>query len=163
VNTINLSETRALSIVIGNGNTLRLGRFGSIFKSDNANNITWALGSGTTSGGNGVQDQGSLTAGGAPDTSGEIVFYMNNGSSQSQGSLNVEAKVTDNGSGSVTLVKAGPGSMKLRGHNTHSGGLILLQGRLQLAGSEIGTGNPDGLAPGQSTSIPAPMCSQRDR
>jgi autotransporter-associated beta strand protein len=148
VNTINLSETRALSIVIGNGNTLRLGRFGSIFKSDNANNITWALGSGTTSGGNGVQDQGTLTAGGGPDTPGEIVFYMNNGSSQSQGSLNLEAKVTDNGSGAVTLVKAGPGSMKLRGHNTHSGGLILLQGRLQLAGSEIGTGNPDGAGTG---------------
>ena len=148
VNTINLSETRAFSIVIGDGNTLRLGRFGSIFKSDNANNITWALGSGTTGGANGVQDQGTLTAGGAPDTAGEIVFYMNNGSSQSQGSLNVEAKVIDNGSGAVTLVKAGPASMKLRGHNTHSGGLILLQGRLQLAGTEIGTGNPDGAGTG---------------
>jgi autotransporter-associated beta strand protein len=144
VNTINLSETRAFSIVVGNNNTLRLGSFGSIFKSDNANNITWALGSGTTGGANGTQDQGTLTAGGAPDTPGEIVFYMNNGSSQSQGSLNVEAKVTDNGSGPVTLVKAGPASMKLRGHNTFSGGLILLQGRLQFAGSEIGTGNPDG-------------------
>jgi autotransporter-associated beta strand protein len=134
VNTLNLSETRALSIVIGNGNTLRLGRFGSIFKSDNANNITWALGSGTTGGGNGAQDQGTLTAGGAANTPGEIVFYMNNGSSQSQGSLNVEAKITDNGSGAVTLVKAGPGSMKLRGHNTHSGGLILLQGTAPTGG-----------------------------
>jgi autotransporter-associated beta strand protein len=148
VNTINLSETRAFSMIIGDGNTLRLGRFGSIFKSDNANNITWALGSGTTGGANGVQDQGTLTAGGAPNSPGEIVFYMNNGSSQSQGSLNVEAKVTDNGSGAVTLVKAGPASMKLRGHNTHSGGLILLQGRLQLAGTEIGTGNPDGAGTG---------------
>ena len=148
VNTINLSETRAFSMVIGDGNTLRLGRFGSIFKSDNANNLTWALGSGTTGGANGVQDQGTLTAGGAPDMPGEIVFYMNNGTSQSQGSLNVEARVTDNGSGAVTLVKAGPASMKLRGHNTHSGGLILLQGRLQLAGTEIGTGNPDGAGTG---------------
>lgn len=144
VNTINLSETRAFSIIIGDANFLRLGRFGSIFKSDNANNITWALGSGTTGGGNGQQDSGTLTAGGAPDTAGEIVFYMNNGTSQSQGSLNVECRVTDNGTGPVTLVKAGPASMKLRGHNTFSGGLYLLQGRLQFAGSEIGTGNPDG-------------------
>ncbi len=154
LNTINLSETRAMSIVIGDGNTLRLGQFGSIFKSDNANNLTWALGSGTTGGANGVQDAGSLTAGGAPDTPGEIVFYMNNGSSQSQGSLNVEARVTDNGSGAVTLVKAGPASMKLRGHNTHSGGLVLLQGRLQFAGSEIGTGNPDAGGSGRIYVMP---------
>jgi len=147
INTINLSVTRAFSINVGAGNTLRLGRFGSIFKSDNANNITWALGS-SAGGANGIQDEGTLTAGGAPDTPGEIVFYMNNGTSQSQGSLNVEARIADNGTGPVTVVKAGPASMKLRGHNTHSGGLVLLQGRLQLAGSEIGTGNPDGAGTG---------------
>ena len=154
VNTLNLAETRAMSIVIGDGNTLRLGQVGSIFKSDNANNLTWVLGSGTTGGGNGTQDSGTLTAGGAPDTAGEIVFYMNNGTSQSQGSLNVECRVTDNGSGAVTLVKAGPASMKLRGHNTHSGGLVLLQGRLQFAGSEIGTGNPDAGGTGRIYVMP---------
>jgi autotransporter-associated beta strand protein len=147
LNTINVSETRAMSIVIGTGNTLRLGRFGSIFKSDNANNITWVVGT-SANGANGIQDDGVLTAGGAADTAGEIVFYMNNGSSQSQGSLNVEALVTDNGSGALTVVKAGPGSMKFRGHNTYSGGTYLLQGRFQLAGSEIGTPNPGGWGAG---------------
>ena len=148
INTLNLSATRPFSVVIGNGNTLRLGRYGSIFKSDFANNITWALGSGTTGGGNGVQDSGTLTAGGTDDMPGEIIFYMNNNASQSQGSLNVEAKITDNGSGRVTVIKAGPASMKLRGHNTFSGGLYVLQGRLQLAGGEIGTANPDGPGTG---------------
>lgn len=148
INTINVSESRGHSIVIGNGNTLRLGRYGSIFKSDFANSITWALGSGTTAGGNGVQDSGTLTAGGADNTPGDIVFYMNNNASQSAGSLNVECKVTDNGSGAVTVVKASTASMKFRGHNTFSGGLYVLQGRFQLAGSEIGTPNPDGAGTG---------------
>lgn len=148
VNTINLAATRMFSVVIGNGNTLRLGRYGSIFKSDFASGITWALGSGTAGGGNGVQDSGTLTAGGAADTDGTIVFYMNNNASQSSGSLNVECKITDNGSGRVSVVKMGPSSMKLRGHNTYSGGLYVLQGRLQLAGGEIGTANPDGPGTG---------------
>ncbi len=147
LNTINLSVARALSIVIGSGNTLRLGRFGGLLRSDAATAaITWALGN-STGGANGVQNAGTLTAGGTPDTPGELVFTIN-APSQSAGSLNVECAVTDNGSGPVTVVKAGPGSMKFRGHNSYSGGTCILQGRFQLAGSEIGTANPDGWGTG---------------
>lgn len=154
LNTINLSVTRAYSLIVGAGNTLRLGRHGGIFKSDNANNITWALGAGTTAGGNGTQNAGTLTAGGAPNTDGEIVFAMNNNTSQSQGSLNVEGRITDNGSGKVTVIKTGPQAMKLRGNNTFSGGMYVLGGRMQLAGSEIGVGNPDGGGSGKIVVFP---------
>jgi autotransporter-associated beta strand protein len=38
--------------------------------------------------------------------------------------------------------------MKLRGNNTYTGGTYILQGRFQLAGSEIGAANPDGFGTG---------------
>lgn len=154
INSLNLSVTRAYSVIVGANNTLRLGRYGAIFKSDFANNITWALGTGTSGGGSGTQDVGALTAGGAPNTAGEINFVMNNNTSQSQGSLNVECRITDNGSGPVTVIKSGPQAMKLRGHNTFSGGMYVLGGRMQLAGSEIGTGNPDGGGAGKIVVMP---------
>ena len=147
INTIQFSQAAPRSIVIGAGNTLRLGKFGGIFRSDASTaSTTWALG--TSSGGaNGIQNEGTLTAGGAPDTPGEIVFTIN-APSQTAGSLNVEVAVTDNGTGAVSVVKAGPGSMKFRGNNAYSGGTYILQGRFQLAGSEIGAPNPDGFGTG---------------
>jgi len=157
LNTVNFSLARALSINIGAGNTLRLGRFGGIFRSDAVTaGITWAIGS-SAAGANGIQNEGTLTAGGAPNTPGEIVFTIN-APSQSAGSLNVEVGITDNGSAPVTVVKAGPGSMKFRGHNTYSGGTYILQGRFQLAGSELsgsgGTANPDGWGTGPVYILP---------
>jgi autotransporter-associated beta strand protein len=147
INTIQFSEASARSIVIGLNNTLRLGKSGGIFRSDAATpGITWLLGTPVTAT-TGVQNEGTLTAGGAPDTSGEIVFTIN-APSQTAGSLNVEVKVTDNGTGAVSVVKAGPGSMKFRGNNTYTGGTYILQGRFQLAGSEIGAANPDGFGTG---------------
>ena len=71
-----------------------------------------------------------------------------NNNNETSGSFIFESQITDNGSGAVTFVKAGPGPMKLDGHNTFSGGLYLLQGRLQFAGTEIGTGNPGGAGTG---------------
>jgi fibronectin-binding autotransporter adhesin len=147
INTLQFSDASARSIVIGAGNTLRLGRAGGIFRSDATTAaITWVIGT-STGGANGVQNEGTLTAGGAPDTAGEIVFTIN-APSQTAGSLNVEARVADNGLGAVSVVKAGPGSMKFRGNNTYSGGTYILQGRFQLAGSEIGGANPDGWGTG---------------
>src|SRR4029453_9467459 len=146
INTIQFTEAAARSIVIGLNNTLRLGKSGGIFRSDAMTaGITWQLG--TPSGTTGVQNEGTLTAGGAPDTPGEIVFTIN-APSQTAGSLNVEVKVTDNGTGAVSVVKAGPGSMKFRGNNAYTGGTYILQGRFQLAGSEIGAANPDGWGTG---------------
>src|SRR4030095_11562837 len=103
----------------------------AIFKPNTTSGLTWLIGQ-TASGGNGPdQDIGTLTAGGAENTPGEIVVNVNNTSSSS-GTLIIDSKITDNGTGRVTFVKIGPGSMKLRGHNTYSGGCYLLQGRVQL-------------------------------
>lgn len=140
------TDTSVWGLEIGAGNTLRLGRWGGIFKVDLTSG-NWTIGTITNANGNGVQDEGTLTAGGADDTPGVIVFNVNN-ASQSTGSLLCEVRIADNGGAPVTVVKAGPGAMKLRGHNTYSGGTHILQGRLQLAGSELDTPNPDGCGTG---------------
>jgi autotransporter-associated beta strand protein len=137
------------SISIGQGNTLRLGQFGGIIRNGPSTgnavyiggpNSTPQSGSGTTGYGN----IGTLTAGGPnPNTPGEIVVAVNN-ASETSGTTIFESQIADNGTGAVTFVKMGPGSIKLDGHNTFSGGLYLLQGRVQFAGSEIGNDNADG-------------------
>jgi autotransporter-associated beta strand protein len=64
--------------------------------------------------------------------------------------MSIDARITDNGpEGPVTVVKGGPGFIKFRGNNTYSGGTYFLQGRIQVAGSEVGTGtNPDAFGSG---------------
>ena len=37
----------------------------------------------------------------------------------------------------MSFIKTGPNSMKLGGHNTYSGGTYLIQGRVQLTGTEL--------------------------
>lgn len=147
------------SISIGAGNTLRLGQYGGIIRNgpSTANavyiggpNTTVQGGSGTT--GNG--DIGTLTAGGPnANTPGEIIIVANN-ASETSGTTILEPTIADNGSGAVTVVKMGPGSIKLDGNNTFSGGLYLLQGRVQFAGSEIGNNNPDGGGSGPIFVLP---------
>lgn len=146
-------------ISIGAGNTLRLGKFGGIIRNGPSTgnavyiggpNSTTQSGSGTT--GNG--DIGTLTAGGPTDnTPGEIIVVANN-PSETSGTTILEPTIADNGTGPVTVVKMGPGSIKLDGHNTFSGGLYLLQGRVQFAGSEIGNANPDGGGSGPIFVLP---------
>src|SRR6185503_5783695 len=81
-------------------------------------------------------------------TPGEIIIHLSQAGSGSANNFVIDCKVTDNGSGAVSVIKAGPGFFKLRGHNTYSGGTYVLQGRIQLSGSEVGTSNPDGLGKG---------------
>ena len=142
LNTISLRRGAGnYSISLGANNTLRLGKFGSIFKQDTTSGTVIVVGT-SAGGANGIQNEGTLTAGGGPNSSGEVVFDVNS-TSQTSGSLSVEVRITDNGLFPVRVVKTGPGSMKLRGNNTYSGNLYILQGRLQFAGSEIGSANPD--------------------
>ncbi len=143
VNTINWNRTdNNVTLKIGTNNTLRLGKYGAIFKPNTTTGLTWLIGE-TPAGANGLdQNIGTLTAGGAPNTPGEIIVDANNTSSSS-GTVIIDAQIADNGTGPVTFVKAGVGSMKLRGHNTYSGGTYLLQGRVQMVGGEI-AGNPGG-------------------
>lgn len=136
-------------ISIGDGNTLRLGQFGGIIRNGPSTGNAVYIGgpnnaAQTSSGTTGFADIGTLTAGGPNNnTPGEIVIAANNGS-ETSGTTIFESIIADNGTGPVTVVKMGPGSIKLDGNNLFSGGLYLLQGRVQFAGSEIGNANPDG-------------------
>jgi fibronectin-binding autotransporter adhesin len=156
VNAINWNRTDNLvTLKIGIGNTLRLGRYGSIFKPNTTSGLTWLIGE-TAAGANGAdQNVGTLTAGGADNTDGEIIINANNTSSSS-GTVIIDSQITDNGTGKVTFIKAGVGSMKLRGHNTYSGGTYLLQGRVQMVGGEggVGTGNADACGTGPIYILP---------
>ncbi len=139
VNTIDISDPVARTIVIGSGNTLRFGQFGGILHSSTSNS-DYAIGI--------SQNEGTITAGGPTGGSGELVLTSNN-AAQTTGQMIINSAIADNSmSGLVTLIKTGPGSVKLRGHNTYSGGTYIQQGRVQLAGNEIGTANYDGFGGG---------------
>ena len=146
------------SISIGTGNTLRLGRYGAIIRNGpSTGNAVYIGGPNSTaqsgSGTDGYGDIGTLTAGGADNTPGEIIIVANN-PNETSGTTILEPTIADNGTGPVTVVKMGPGSIKLDGHNTFSGGLYLLQGRVQWAGAEIGNANPDGGGTGPIYVLP---------
>jgi autotransporter-associated beta strand protein len=134
---------------VGAGNTLRLGQYGGVFKQDTTSGQTMYIGNGTTGS---TQDVGILTAGPATGGPGQIVV-TNNSTSLTSGTLIFETQITDNpAGGAVSFIKTGVGSMKLDGHNTYSGGTYLLEGRVQLTGTETrgvaGTGNPTGFGTG---------------
>jgi autotransporter-associated beta strand protein len=153
INTISMRRGAGnYSIVVGANNTLRLGKFGTIFKQDTTSGTVIVVGT-SAGGANGIQNEGTITAGGGPNSSGEIVFDVNS-TSQTAGTLSVETRITDNGLFPVRVIKIGPGSMKLRGNNTYSGNLYILQGRVQFAGSEIGAVNPDGAGGGSIFIMP---------
>lgn len=165
VNSIILGGTSAYVFTIGSNNVLRLGRYGGIFVTNifsTANNnfeLGDGLASGSTAGSTAHQNSGTLTAGGAPNTPGELVFTINSSSQTANGSVYVETAVTDNGTGVVSVIKTGAGPMKLRGHNTFSGGMFIIQGRIQMAGSELPggaavTANPDGFGTGPIYVLP---------
>jgi autotransporter-associated beta strand protein len=153
VNTITLGgSSSAFVFTIGTNNTLRLGRFGGVLVTNigTVANNSWEFGdgvvSGSTTGSTAHQNSGTLTAGGAPNTPGELVFNINSSSQTADNSIYVEYGITDNGTGKVSVIKNGPGPMKFRGHNSFSGNMYILQGRIQMAGSEITAGGP--LGPG---------------
>lgn len=154
VNTITFNRSvNNWSLNIGSNNVLRLGKTGALFSQYRAGSPTWGItavpGGVNNLGAQGYQDVGTLTAGGPTDnTPGEIIIHLSQAGSGSANNMVIDAKVTDNGTGPVTVVKAGPGFFKLRGHNTYSGGTYVHQGRLQLSGSEVGSSNPDGIGTG---------------
>jgi len=149
LNTINIRKSQPWTLRIGTSNTVRLGRYGSIFKSDTSAHV-WTMGQGD--GGAdlaGSQDfAGTLTAGGADNTPGVIIFNLNQSSQANANHHNCYAKITDNGTAPVAVIKAGSAPFKLGGHNTYSGGTYMIQGRIQLGGGFVGTANPDGFGSG---------------
>ena len=145
------------AIAVGTGNTLRFGATGGILVNTNRA-VTMYMGeSGATQ-----HNVGTITAGGAPNTPGTLVVTVNS-DHETSGAFRLGAVLADNGTGKLTLVKAGAGNLKIDGQNTFSGDSYILQGRVQMTGSENGgTANPNAFGtgtihvyPGALTSSPA--------
>ncbi len=118
-NTLRINDATARTIDIRNGTTQGILRFGGVggLLTSGGNHIIGVSGTGTA---------GMITAGGAPNTAGELI--VNNASG-----LTINSVVTNNGSGAVTLVKSGSGTLTLNAVNKHSGGTVVNSGTLTLA------------------------------
>ena len=113
VNTLLCSDAAARTLAIGPGGTLRLGATGGILTPSGTGALTI--------------DGGTLTAGGADNTAGEMIF-------QNATAVTNSAVIADNGNGAVALTKTGAGSLVLTAAPTHTGGTVLNAGSLFLPG-----------------------------
>ena len=130
INSLVYSDAIASTINMTAGQILRLGAVGTIFRSDSTTNLTNGLLIGTTAG------VGTLTAGGAPNTPGEIIFNVNGSfgaptTAQNTDDVMVNAVIADNGTGKVTVVKTGLGALKFGANNTFTGDIYVDEGRLR--------------------------------
>jgi autotransporter-associated beta strand protein len=104
--------------------TLRLGTFGIITAVPGSGSLT--VGAST--------NQGTLTAGGGADNvPGEISINAN-----SANAVAINSVIANNGSGTISLTKAGSGTALLAGTNTFTGPLSITGGKLNV--SVIGNG-----------------------
>lgn len=138
LNTLQYTSNGNRLIDLG-GNTLRLGAEGGVWR-------TSTTSIDNTPGNLGLKiNNGTLTAGGADNSDGEIIFNAsgaNNRDSRANRSIMVGANITDNGSGVVTVTKTGDSALELSGTNTYTGGTYLNQGRLYTTnGSALGEGD----------------------
>ena len=124
INTL-LQNTATAATINTSAGTLRLGAIGGVLIPNGDQGLTF----GTS------VNSGTLTAGGADNVSGELVFINN-----SANDILVNSVVADNGTGSVSLTKAGPGTTTLAGANTYSGRTTVASGTLNVsADSNFGT------------------------
>ncbi len=121
--TLRLVDSANRTVDIGSGKTLRLGRTGALWRALPANNANGLLVSG-----------GTLTAGGADNTAGELILnaggMLNDTTSRANVGIRITSAITDNGSGALGVTKMGPQTVVLAGANTYSGDTHVLQGRL---------------------------------
>ncbi len=138
-NTIAMNRNVGWTLNVGVSNTLRLGKTGALFSQLNNAGVNWGIGGGSGGVAGPQAGAGFITAGGPTvDTPGELIVINNTTGSASANNMAIDSQVVDNGTGAVTLVKAGPGFLKLRNHNSYSGGTYILQGRIQVDGSLVG-------------------------
>lgn len=117
---VNSSTGGATTVTVGTGNTLRLGAAGAVL-----------AGAGTA--GVAITD-GTLTVGGADNTAGDLLL------SNSGATMIVSSAVSNNGTGNVTVTKAGTGTAVLSGLNTYTGATVIRTGILEVTG---GSAIPD--------------------
>ena len=115
INTLMFTEGVARTLTIGAGNTLRLGNYGGVWNTSATNTALSFSG-------------GTLTAGGAANTAGEIVFNSGAGAATTNTTITVSSIIANNGSGVVSVVKTGTAAITLSGANSYSGGTYVNQG-----------------------------------
>ena len=111
----------AATVDIGAGNTLRLGAAGGILLPSGNPALTLS--------------NGTLTAGGANDTAGNLDV---NNLSTSTG-VTIESAIANNGTGAISLTKFGAGTLTVTGANTYTGGTNALAGTLAFNSGSLGT------------------------
>jgi fibronectin-binding autotransporter adhesin len=116
INTLLQNTTTAATIDTSSG-TLRLGAIGGVLIPSGKQGLTIGT----------AFNSGTLTAGGADNTPGEIVLINN-----SDNPLVVNSVIADNGA-PVAVVKAGSGSATLNGNNSHSGTNYIVGGTLNFS------------------------------
>ena len=130
INTL-LQNTSTAATVDTSAGTLRLGATGGVLVPSGMQGITFGTSAGS----------GTLSAGGADNTAGEIILINN-----SANNISVNSVVADNGSGVVSLTKSGSGTATLAGANTYSGATTVAGGTLNVSAD-----NNLGTAPGSAT------------
>lgn len=125
INTLLQNSTTAATVDVS-GKTLRLGATGGVLVPAEKGTLT--LGTNP--------NEGTITAGGADNTPGELILINN-----SANNLVVNATVADNGTGQVHLTKAGSGPVTLTANNTHTGTNYIVGGTLNISSAaNLGSG-----------------------
>ncbi|TCO93623.1 autotransporter-associated beta strand protein, partial [Chthoniobacter flavus] len=114
---------------------------GGLLRSNNANNSN--IGS--------VATPGILTAGTNASTSTELVVYNNQGTVTINSTIQDTAATAIGGTGTVSLVKSGAGTLTLTNFNGYSGGTVVDQGTLNLSGGATANGSTNVVIPGNLT------------
>jgi autotransporter-associated beta strand protein len=135
VNSLSAGRNGA-TIKMSTNTNLRLGKIGGVYAYLGPLNI------GTPG------NIGTLTAGGAPDTSGELVFFGDTRLFAGADRIMVLATIADNGSGPVSVTAAG--GVRLAGNNTYTGGTTITHGLIYAEhANAFGTGNVNILSGAQ--------------
>lgn len=133
INTLLQGATGAATVDFGaspSGKVLRLGAVGGVIVASNAGSLTI----GSTAGENSV-----LTAGGADNTAGEMLFTNHS----STAVLTVNSSVNNNGGGVISLTKSGTGLLVLAGTgSTYSGGTVINGGTVRIMANGSLGANP---------------------
>ena len=142
INSLNYTTTAEATLDFPTGSTLRLGASGGVYVSTTAHNGGGGflyLGVDGTNG-------GTITAGGANNTPGQLVLdtggsNANVGTGGNIDEIVVSPTIADNGTGAVNLVKDGLGVAIANAGNTYSGGTYVAAGTLESkGGGGLGTG-----------------------
>ncbi len=124
VNSLNIAQSSALTLDL-NGGTLRVASGGVIASGAQTATIR----------------NGTLTAGAGSNTAGELIIHGNANPAGAAG-VRIESQIADNGTGAVSVVKNGTGSMVvLAGSNSYTGRTFVNTGVLRIENnSALGAG-----------------------